>query len=192
MKKTKVFAIITFIGALSCLGEGGAGVMAAVFFAAIGIVLWKYDKRSDVTNAPPPSVPEKTFSFSITGTRYPCKFPSRYSERQTTISHSHVGDVVLLKEFEWEGETAFAVVNKRLRTDIGVVPKKLLSKVMALVSEYDIAGKITAINTVEIKGDSCKTCDIILDCYKNDALSTKDAPVMVSTEKKTHRFDRIH
>lgn len=170
MKKTKVFAIIMFIGALSCLGKGGAGIIAAVFFAAIGIVLWKYDKRSDATNAPPLSVPEKTFSFSITGTRYPCKFPSRYSERQTAISHSRVGDVVLLKEFEWEGEVAFAVVNKKSQTDIGVVPKKLLSKVVALSSEYDITGKITAINTVEIKGDPCQTCDIILNCYKNQQM----------------------
>ncbi len=197
MKKIKILSIIMLAVVIFQLCKSVPWVIPFIIFAIIVIVLWITGSQSDTDTNDTHSLtsrsgPDKTFSFALTGTRYPCKFPSRYSERQTAISHSHVGDVVILKEFEWEGEAAFAVVNKRSRTDIGVVPKKLLSKVMALVSGYDITGKIAAINTVEIKGESCKTCDIILDCYKNDALSTKDAPIMASTAEKTHRFNQVH
>ena len=62
----------------------------------------------------------KNFSFKAAGFRFECKFPSKgwQQTRQDILIRSKVGDAINLRQYEWEGEPAFALISDRWRADV--------------------------------------------------------------------------
>lgn len=115
----------------------------------------------------PDMQPLETYTFGVTGFRYPCKFPSAIiSKRQDAIECVKVGEIVSLHPYEWRGADAYAVVPCDLLCDIGVVPAIDISNVVSLSEIYDVMGYISNIYTANVEGKDYETCDITLNCYE--------------------------
>lgn len=114
-----------------------------------------------------PANPVKTFSFQVAGFRFDCRFPSgRFHNRQILTAHCRVGDAVTLRQYEWEGEPAFAIISQKHDADLGVVPAIHVNKVLELTEDYRVTGKIIALNEITYRGQHYTTCDIELSCYE--------------------------
>lgn len=126
----------------------------------------KLPKVSQINNNNPPV---QTYTFQLTGPLHNCRFPDSRLSRQQTISKSRIGDAVVLTKYEWEGEDAVAIINRRLGYDIGVVPADRVDAVVNLMNSYDVFGEIVNIDTFEYKGATKKHCEVTLKCYSKSS-----------------------
>jgi hypothetical protein len=128
------------------------------------------DNRKDIPQQT--EKPEKTFSFQAAGFRFKCRFPNtRFDERQFILVRSHVGDSVSLRQYEWEGKPAIALISDKYGADLGVVPATHVNKILKLAEQYTVSGKIISLERIEYRGDFYTKCDIELSCYpKNDVI----------------------
>ncbi len=110
--------------------------------------------------------PDTTFSFKPTGFTFDCLYSDRY-ERQDVIIRSRIDDSFHLREYEWEGKPAYALVSDRLNADFAVVPAKLVDKIKELNDNYKIIGHITNIKETPRRRDTVYYCDVQLSCYKD-------------------------
>lgn len=164
-----ISGVSTFLGIVSPPSDPLAGIIAI----GVGIFLIyrstkKRNNKHAIEDLNTPVVPPvKTFSFQAAGFRFDCRFPNKkFSERQAILIRSSVNDTVTLRQYEWEGKPAFALISDNLDADLGVVPAVHVNTVLKLSQEYDIHGKIISLNQIEYRGDPYTTCDIELDCYQ--------------------------
>lgn len=108
--------------------------------------------------------PVKTFTFKPTGTRYECKFPCKWGgERQIILMRSKIGDPISILSYEWNGGTAFAVMNDRIGGDVGVVAEKNRDQIKSILNRFDVSGVITKFDSF---GDDLIGLEVRLDCFE--------------------------
>lgn len=93
-----------------------------------------------------------TYSFQAVGISFNCRFPSsrfRGRTRQFVLDKCRTGDPVTLKIYEWEGAPALAIMADRYDTDIGVVPAGQVQRILPLLQQYKVKGKITDIRVLD-------------------------------------------
>lgn len=165
------FGVCFIILAIRFLLEGSfISAIVALFFALLLLRTYialisarkQLPKKTLIDKSVPPV---QTYTFQPTGPLHNCRFPDSHLSRQETISRSRRGDVVLLTKYEWEGEDAVAVINRRLGYDVGVVPADQVGVVVNLMDSYDVSGEIVNIDTFEYRGETKKHCDVTLKCY---------------------------
>lgn len=71
-----------------------------------------------------------------------------------------------MRQYEWEGEPAFAIISQKHDADLGVVPSIHVNKVLKLTEDYRVTGKIIGLNEIMYRGEPYTTCDIELSCYE--------------------------
>lgn len=120
-------------------------------------------------------VPEKTFSFQAAGFRFKCRFPNtRFDERQFILVRSHVGDSVSLRQYEWEGKPAIALISDKYGADLGVVPASHVNTILKLTEKYDVIGKIIDLERIEYRKEFYTKCDIELSCFDKQSSANID------------------
>ena len=125
-------------------------------------------KKKESKPTEPVRSPDKTFTFKPVGVRFECKFPCRWGgERQIVLMRSKIGDPISLQPYEWNGALAFAVMNDRLGGDVGTVSRKNISKVKALLQDYNVSGVITKFDTFD---DDLTGLEVRLNCFKRGEL----------------------
>lgn len=113
--------------------------------------------------------PAKTYTFEPTGVRFECKFPSGRTKRQYAISRSRVSDPLELRFYEWEGEPAIMVINKRVGNDIGVArADKDLPKLQELLDRYDYRAMIEDFTQFEYDGETYSSAVVKVYLYDRD------------------------
>jgi len=94
----------------------------------------------------PEAAPAGTYSFQAVGISFNCRFPSsrfKGRTRQFVLDKCRTGDPVSLKEYEWEGEPALAIMADKYETDIGVVPADQVTRIRKLLQDFrEVKGKI--------------------------------------------------
>ena len=130
--------------------------------------MFLFKKKKIETPKAPPSPPIKTKSLTVTGTRYECLYPNRgISSRQAAIRRSKIGDPVSLKEYDYQGDPAIAVLNDQLGCDVGVVKNNQYKKtILNAMKKYDTRGEIIDIST--FGEDDDYICQIRIDCYDKE------------------------
>lgn len=124
------------------------------------------------SNQPVPTPQEskdlKTIKAAIVGTHYPCLWPKGiYGNRTRALSKSKLGDSVSLRVYEYEGSPAIAVINNRLGVDIGVIKQESVQRILKILHDNDVKGKITKRdsyfeNNDEENGELIYTCTVQL------------------------------
>ena len=180
-----VFFIITAIRALFNITQSGA-LPTMIFCLALGGLLLYYGYKR-IKNPPPKKEPVPgqtstsiptpaqapttpvvgTFTFEPTGARFECRFPAPgFNVRQRVLRKSKVGDPVKLQVYEWEGKPAIAVMNERLKADLGVIKKSQVSKLYSILSEYEVIGSISKFSDFDYRGESYRSCEIQLNYHE--------------------------
>lgn len=93
-------------------------------------------------------VPAGTYSFQAVGITHGCSFPSsrfKGRSRQFVLDKCRTGDPVSLKEYDWNGSPALAIMAEKYGTDIGVVPADQVNRIRKLRQEYEVQGRISDI-----------------------------------------------
>ena len=168
-----ILFLIAGTGALVGAGRPRPDFATGIVGVVIGLFLIyksvQSKPRKNNSNDMPLEQPIKTFSFQIAGFRFNCRFPTtRFEKRQILLNYCKLGDVISLRQFEWEGESAFALINDKYGADIGVVPAEYVNTVLKLNQEYTVHGKIIELNKIQYKGESYTICSVELDCYARD------------------------
>lgn len=110
----------------------------------------------------------KTIKTAIVGTRYTCLYPKgTIGNRSRALSKSKIGDPVSLRVYEYEGAPAIAVINDRLGVDIGVIKQESIQRILKVLHDNDVKGKITKRdsyfeNNDEENGELIYTCTVQL------------------------------
>lgn len=176
--------IIAGTGALVGAGRPHPDIATGIIAIGVGVYLIYRSKKkvaSEETEKSTTSLqtrkPVKTFSFQAAGFRFDCRFPNkRFRDRQAVLARCRVGDNVSLRQYEWEGKSAFALISDKCGTDLGVIPAIHVNKVLALTEQYTVIGKIIALDEIEYKKDFFTTCDIELSCFdKQSSIDTNKA-----------------
>lgn len=179
----KIFGIIFIIIGINSFfpsGQQHPNIASGIVGLALGAYLLYSSRKNEKKQQDIPSVseqiqekPVKTFSFKAAGFRFECKFPSKgwQQTRQDILIRSKVGDAINLRQYEWEGEPAFALISDRWRADVGVVPAEHIKTVSMLCEEYTVVGKIISLSRIEYRKDFYTICDIQLSCYPKESLS---------------------
>jgi len=142
-------------------------IITALLFRKEILELISIKSASKSIDTIPDTAPLGTFTFQLAGVTHNCRFPDGSLSRVTTISRSRVGDTVMLRQYEWEGKPAIAVISPRARNyDIGVVPANKVSTVCKLMDHYNTAAKIVSIEPFQYRGDSYKNCDVMIEYYE--------------------------
>lgn len=175
MKKKIIGVCFIISGICISLGIYGQQPDITTGIGAIGIGIYllyrslKMDSKSD-TNTPlssPNKDVVKTFSFGATGFRFKCRFPNKkFNYRQAVLVRCNIGDSVKLQQYEWEGKPSFAIISEKYGADLGVVPAIHVNKVLHLINDYSIVGKIISFDKTTYRGETYTTCDIELSCYE--------------------------
>ena len=166
-----IIFIIAGAGALLGAGRPQPDIATGLIATAIGVYLI----YRSVKNTPsahqeasftPPGDVVKTFSFQAVGFRFKCRFPNgRFDTRQSVLSRSHVGDIITLRQYEWEGKPAFALMSQRCNADLGSAPAGHVNTILELAEKYNVVGKIISIDHIEYRREPYITCDIELSCF---------------------------
>ncbi|MBQ9607317.1 MAG: hypothetical protein IJV16_09130 [Lachnospiraceae bacterium] len=170
---------LTGIYALTDATEPNAPAVAAICFAIGGVLVYfgiksiKNPQKPNNTVPVSASVPVKpaappagTYTFQPTGTRFDCLFPIRgFGVRQRVLERSKIGDPVRLQVYEWEGVAAVAVINARIGADLGVVKKDQVSRVVDLITNYNVSGRIIKITDFDMNDKNYLSCEIRLEYY---------------------------
>jgi hypothetical protein len=109
---------------------------------------------------------DKTYTFRITGVTHPCRFANGYYDRQTAISSTRIGDPLFLHQYEWEGEPAIAVINRKTGHDLGVVPAEKVQRILKLMQQYDTSAVLVAKEDFDWQNDTYTGCDVRIDCVE--------------------------
>mgnify|MGYP000009518362 FL=1 len=169
--KKKIWGFLFIAAGISImfgLSDTSPDLWMGVITIGIGLFLLYRSFKQERSVVTVPDVPPlRTFSFQAAGFRFDCRFPNKkFSRRQLVLSYSNVNDTVTLRQYEWEGQVAFALISDRLGADLGVVPAIHVNTVLKLSQDCDVHGKIISLNRIEYKGDSYTACDIELDCFQ--------------------------
>lgn len=175
--------IIAGTGALVGAGRPHPDIATGIIAIGIGAYLIYRSKKVTSEKTEKNTIPSqtkkpvKTFSFQAAGFRFDCRFPNkRFRDRQAVLARCRVGDTVSLRQYEWEGKPAFALISDKCGADLGVIPAIHVNKVLALTEHYTVIGKIIALDEVEYKKDFFTTCDIELSCFdKQSSVDTNKA-----------------
>ena len=108
-----------------------------------------------------------TYSFEPTGTRFECRFPIKgFAMRQRVLQKSKVGDPIMLQVYEWEGKNAIAVMNARLGVDLGVAKKTQVSKLVGLLNDYHVTGRILKFTDFDVRNENYLSCEVELEYFE--------------------------
>lgn len=183
IKGILIFIVIVSIGVmLDFLKQGDWSTAFAGFIFIILPYCWlihklKNPKITTVNIQETPSHLEyiTTIKTKVVGVSFKCVFPGLWNGmymRQDIIEDLFPTDAITLKYFEYKGEPAFYVVNKR-GTDIGCLKKELSAK---LVKKYPNC--IYKVSIANLTGGDAYTagydeikyrkrgCNINIDIYK--------------------------
>lgn len=105
-------------------------------------------QQPNVNEVPAPITRQilKHYTFKVVGVTFDCEFSDAYLDRQDVLQASKYKDVLYLKEYEFNDEIAFVVMNRRLNADIGSVPKDMVERIKALYDKYDVIGEFTVLD----------------------------------------------
>lgn len=164
-----VFGALFLCGSLTNLTKGD--LPGAAFGLVIGAVLiWYGWKAIEAKREEQRLIQEAeanvitAFTFRLTGVTHECRFARAGTHRQQIISHHKVGDLCFLRIYEWEGEPAVAVVDRKTGEDLGVVPAKDVKKVVELMERYDTVARILTSEDFTYYGKNYTTFVIQIDC----------------------------
>ncbi len=171
----KIFGILFIIYGISVsigIGYPHPNIVAGLIGIGIGLYLYYSSK-----NAPKRThikkeneslgTPVKTFSFRATGFRFACRFPTnRFKERQNVLIYCKLGDPISLRQFEWEGAPAFAIISNKCGADFSVVPAEHVNAVLDLTEKYIVRGKIIELERIEYRKETYTVASVELDCYE--------------------------
>lgn len=126
MKKKKLPTILLFFGFLGTIGylqqKEIVSAVICICIVGAGLCLRKKNKvqeQQQVGEITSKSKPITTFSCESVGFRFPCRFPNaRFTDRNTLLYKCKVGDDLTLKEYEWEGKIAYALIHNKFGADI--------------------------------------------------------------------------
>lgn len=110
----------------------------------------------------------KSIKVKIVGTHYVCLYPKgALAHRTRALSKSKLGDPVSLKMYEYEGQSAIAVINDRLGVDIGVIKEESVPRILKILHDNHVKGKIIKRdsyfeNNDEENGELIFTCTVQL------------------------------
>ena len=116
----------------------------------------------------PKSPPVKSKTLTVTGIRYECLYPNKgIFHRQGALRRSKLGDPVSLREYDYQGDPAIAVINDRLGCDVGVVKNNQYKKtILNTMKKYDTRGEIIDLRV--FGEDEEFICQIRIDCYDKE------------------------
>lgn len=97
---------------------------------------------SDIVVKPKPPA----MTFKAAGVTFGCMFDDKFKDRQSVLKNTYDSDLVLLEEYVFKGEPAFALINRRLETDFGNVPHDFVYQVKEMTQKYDCLGTIEKID----------------------------------------------
>ena len=172
------FGVLIVLSCIAGIAEGQIGQAVVVFALGAVIFLWGYrarqdklamraeERQMDIEAAASASLAVKTFTFRVTGVTHPCRFANGYYDRQTAISSTRIGDPLFLHQYEWEGEPAIAVINRKTGHDLGVVPAEKVQRILKLMQQYDTSAVLVAKEDFDWQNDTYTGCDVRIDCVE--------------------------
>lgn len=83
--------------------------------------------------------------FNVAGVTFDCDLAPGYS-RQEILAHCRLDDRLYLKEYSYEGTTAYYIVLQKNNTDIGSVPTEIIST----IKHYIVRGRRVGIKFIKI------------------------------------------
>ena len=86
--------------------------------------------------------------------------------RQRVLQKSKVGDPIMLQVYEWEGKNAIAVMNARLGVDLGVAKKTQVSKLVGLLNDYHVTGRILKFTDFDVRNENYLSCEVELEYFE--------------------------
>lgn len=168
---------IAICGVINIPADPGNGVLCIVFGAALaywgryarkkkeaGRVAAVQNEIAGYVAASPDPTASDTFTFEVTGVTHECRFSSMGRRRQDVMDGIHIGDKVYLKQYEWQGKPAFAVMDPKTNEDIGVAPRGCVKPLLKLVEKYSTSGMVVSKRNFEYKGDYYTGCEVRIDC----------------------------
>ena len=170
-------ALMVLSGIFTLSSDSKNGLMSIVFgvlFVFWGWYAWTKKKALQQSQVKmeimgyaattPAAEATETFTFEVTGVTHECRFSSMGRRRQDVMDGIHIGDKVYLKQYEWQGKPAFAVMDPKTNEDIGVAPRGCVKPLLKLVGKYSTSGMVVSKRNFEYKGDYYTGCEVRIDC----------------------------
>ena len=170
-------ALMVLSGIFTLSSDSKNGLMSIVFgvlFVFWGWYAWTKKKalqQSQVNReimgyaaTTPAAEATETFTFEVTGVTHECRFSPKGRQRQDVMDDIHIGDSVYLKQYEWQGKPALAVMSPKTSEDIGVAPKGCVKSILSLTGKYDASAIVVSKRYFEYHGNDYATCEVRIDC----------------------------
>lgn len=164
-----IFGGLFIIGGFSGLRTGG--ILSLLFGLVVGaLLIWsgcqaikrKLKDKEKIVDVRESAV--TTFSFKPVGTRYECRINGYCKNRQEALALTGIGALCHLQCYEWEGKPAIMIVSDKLGQDIGVVPAKLVNKVLDLMEQYSTVVEIINKDYFKVQGEEYDGCEVKIHC----------------------------